>query len=136
MSGPVIVGVEPSERSRDALKLGTTLAAALDAEVMPVHVSAFEVLIGPLAGAPPRKGLELMGELATRDLEATRTVVSEAGGPEVQPIEASSVPAGLHKAIEEQGAELVVLGSSQQGRLGKIDPALRDNGCYQAVQPR
>ena len=63
-----------------------------------------------------------MDELATRDLEAVQAVVSEVGGPEVQHLEASSAPAGLHEVIEQQEAQLVVLASSQQGRLGRLVP--------------
>ena len=122
VSAPVIVGVEASDGARDALALGKALANALDAEAIPVHVSALDVLTARVGGAPPREGIELMDELATRDLEAVQTLVSEAGGPAVQHVEASSAPAGLHELIEQRAAQLVVLGSSQQGRLGKIMP--------------
>lgn len=122
MSGPVIVGIESSDRAHDALALGTALANALDAEVAPVHVSALDVLAERVGGAPPRRGIELVDEVAARDLEAARALVSEAGGPDVKHLEASSAPAGLHRVIEQQEAVLIALGSSQQGRLGRILP--------------
>src|SRR6476646_7813108 len=91
--GPIIVGVEHSERSRDALALGRMLARAAGAELLPVTVH-------PLAGRsvmPP--------------VSATSRVV-----------EAPSVARGLTEVAESERALAVVVGPSHRGPFGRVVP--------------
>ena len=66
VTGPVIVGVEATDRSRDALALGLRMADGLDAELVAAYVHPYAELGGLLAGGPPSEALQLIEERGRR----------------------------------------------------------------------
>ena len=135
MSEKIVVGVDGHEGGRDALALAGALADPCDAELIAVRV----YLRGPHPGRVPRledllrhdAEAELTGELAGRDVEATPVVV---GG--------HTAANALHRVAEQEGAGLIVVGSSRRGGPGRVvagDVALatlHDAPCAVAVAAR
>lgn len=133
----VIVGIERSERARDALALARTLAHALGARL--ILASVYRV--------DPRRGAS--GAYA-RALEAeAQAALDWAAGPlggvpdvEYRTIPSLSVAHGLQELAEAEGAFTIVVGSSHRGRLGGLLPGsvgqrlLHGASCPVAIAPR
>jgi len=134
----VIVGIERSERSRDALALARTLARALGARLMLASVYLVE---------PGRRGAS--GAYA-RALEAEAQATLEwAAGPlgdvphvECRTIPSLSVAQGLQELADAEDALTIVVGPSHRGRLGRLCPGsvgqrlLHGAPCPVAIAPR
>lgn len=122
MTGPVIVGVEPSDRSRDALTLGRRLADDLGAELVAAYVHPYAELAGLLTGGPPSEAMQLIDELADSARASVRDLAEEMDVQDLRLTSASSAAAGLQALVEEVGAALVVLGSSRRSGLERVLP--------------
>jgi nucleotide-binding universal stress UspA family protein len=122
MRGPVIVGVEASERSRDALALGRRLADDLGAELVAVYVHAYAELGGLLAGGPARETQQLIEELADAAHASVRELADEMDVQDLRFTSASSAAAGLQALADEAGAALIALGSSRRSGLERVLP--------------
>jgi nucleotide-binding universal stress UspA family protein len=110
----VIVGYDGSEQARDALCLGEVLTAR-DGELIVCCVHRVHALSARIDPTEPRvdeaTARELVAEapeLLTRGLTVTPMFVAGAGTPET-----------LQRAAREQHAELLVLGSSHRGAVGR-----------------
>lgn len=117
----VLVGVDGSAGGRDAIALASHLTDSAGGGIALVNVHSGQTQL-PLAlaaaGALPEQGSELgREETSKRLLERER----EAAGVDAQLIcVASPSPGrGLHQQAEAQGAELLVVGSSRRGLLGR-----------------
>ncbi len=137
VSGPIIVGVERSEPSRDAVALGRTLARSLGRELLLVAVFLVDTrsaLMSPVAHA---------AALADEAAAALEWVASPFGGPVAQAraVPSTSVARGLHTVAEEEEALAIVVGPSHRGALGHVVPGsvgerlLRSAPCPVAVAP-
>jgi nucleotide-binding universal stress UspA family protein len=137
----VIVGFDAGEQSNDALVLGDALARAHDAElhvaiVLPRGTLPFETAIagGPVAEQLEEQLYESAERLLHRDDFVRASLDGELGG--------RSAARALHEYAEEQGANLIVVGSSHRGKVGRILPGsvgeslLRGAPCEVAVAPR
>ncbi|MGE5747010.1 MAG: universal stress protein [Solirubrobacterales bacterium] len=137
----VVVGFDAAEQSRDALRLGATLAAAEGAElqvavVLPRGRAPFEKAI---AGGQLAEQLDeqLFGSAARELEEAQFTPVKLDGG-----LAGRSAARALYEHAGEQGVDLIVVGSSHRGKLGRVLPGsvgeslLRGAPCAVAVAPR
>lgn len=131
----VIVGVDGQEGGRDAVALAKVLAGE-DGTITLVHVHPGESFAW--RGSSP--AYEALEEAESRQvLEQAR---SEAGR-EVHTLRraAPSVGRGMHEAAEELGADLLVMGSSRRGLLGRVliadhtRQALSGAPCAAAVAP-
>lgn len=122
MTGPVIVGVEPSDRSRDALTLGRRLADHLGAELVAAYVHPYAEFGDLLAGGPPSEALQLIEELADSAHASVRDLAEEADVQDLRLTSASSAAAGLQALADDAGAALVVLGSSRRSGLERVLP--------------
>jgi nucleotide-binding universal stress UspA family protein len=137
----VIVGFDARKESTDALVLGKALARAYDAEihvakVLPRPRVPFEEAIA--GGQVPPQPDELLDDSAGRILGNSGFIRASLEGD----VGGRSAARALHEYAEEQGANLIVVGSSRRGKLGRILPGsvgeslLRGAPCAVAVAPR
>jgi nucleotide-binding universal stress UspA family protein len=135
MFGNVLVGIDRHFDDRDALTLGQRLVAQ-DGRLTLVHVYQGDPrLWGASAGEQEtikeRRALELLIEARDRAGVAA----------ELQYVESSSTGHGLHEVAEALGADLLVVGSSRRGLLGRVflgddaREALNGAPCAVAIAP-
>jgi nucleotide-binding universal stress UspA family protein len=132
----IVVGVQEDKGSHDALAIGKKLLAS-DGELTLAHVYTGypRVYRGVSAthetSAPRERALEL--------LERTRAESGAAAHLRVR--RAHSVGRGLHELCEVIGADLLVVGSSRRGLLGRVllgddtRAALNGSPCAIAIAP-
>jgi nucleotide-binding universal stress UspA family protein len=116
-SGPVIVGVDGSERSIEALALADLLGPALGRPVVIVHVHPFRQLSSLFATGEYER---LLREVAESTFEQIREHLPSVPERRMQLFPDSSPAAGLHAFAERERAALIVVGSSHQSRIGRI----------------
>jgi len=135
MFNNVLVGVDGHGGGRDAISLSTKLLAPAG-ELTLAHVHSGDVRLRR------RSSAEL--DLAERDraielLEAARAAAGV--DARLRARESSSVGRGLHELCEAVGADLLVLGSSRRGLLGRVligddtHAALNGAPCAIAIAP-
>lgn len=131
----VIVGVDGAEGGRDALALARVLSAE-DTELTLVGIYPVE----PVAW----RGASAIYQQALRD--DSERVLQEARkacgvGASVRTHAASDVGRGLHEVAEATDADLIVVGSSRKGHLGRVltaddtRHALNGAPCAMAIAP-
>ena len=135
--GPIVVGVERSARSRDALALGRMLARAAGTRLLLVAVY-------PLDARSARMD---RGAYATALAEEAEATLEWVGRPlsgvlaTARAIPCTSVARGLQQLAEDEGALAIVVGPSHRGRLGRVVPGsvgerlLHGAPCPVAVAP-
>ena len=134
----IIVGVDESPGSADAISLASSLAGMTGAKLMLVNVFPYDV-------HPSRAGNYEFEAYMRQDsvelLERLRT----AHGDETIEIKAIPNPSsahGLHALAEKQDAGLIVVGSTHTGRAGRVTPGstaerlLHGSPCPVAVAPK
>ena len=137
----VIVGFDASEQSDDALVLGQALAKVYGAElhiaiVLPRTRIPFEEAIA--GGALSAQLEERLCESAERRLGNTEFVRASLDGE----VGGRSAARALYEYAQDQDADLIVVGSSHRGKVGRILPGsvgeslLRGAPCAVAVAPR
>jgi nucleotide-binding universal stress UspA family protein len=126
----VIIGVDGRPNGRDAIALGGQLADP-DARTTLAHVYSGD-LVGGAAESEER-------ESSQRLLERERDDIVP--GAELVSIGARSVGRGLHQLVEEQGADLLVVGSSHRSFAGRVmlgddtRDSLNGASCAVAIAP-
>jgi nucleotide-binding universal stress UspA family protein len=119
----ILVGYVPTEQGADARRLGAELASVCGADLLIVSVVAAVWLehIGKQSGPAVVHGGQ-RERAASALKEAAAELADMPGVPRVERLlEASSSPArGLHEAALAQHADVVVVGSSHHGPLGRI----------------
>lgn len=138
MSKTVLVGVDENPTARDAVALGAALASATNDELAVAHVY-------PLDSFATHGG---MGEAAAhplqqKSLELVRQTIAElAPDARAEAIPAHSVAQGLHSRATYDQAEMIVVGSSHRGTLGRAalgthaTRVIHGAPCAVAVAPR
>jgi nucleotide-binding universal stress UspA family protein len=132
----VIVGFDGSEQARDALSLGAVLSAR-DGELIACCVHHFKALsarIDPMEPPVDRTAAERYIEEASHLVDGMRTV---------RPllVAGASAAGALQTEAEREGADLLVLGSSHRGAVGRVlvgsvtKEALHGAPCPVAVAP-
>lgn len=135
MPRTIIAGVDGSERDDDAIALAGLIAQALDARVLVVSICACPALSEP-DDALARAILEQAESLAER--AATRL---RGGAAESRALASWSPAHGLERIAREERAELVVVGSSRRGTIGRImsgstpERLMHDAPCAVAIAP-
>ena len=135
--GPIIVGVERSERSRDALALARTLARAAGTRLILVAVyprgkRSVSVERGAYAEALVEEAQSTL-EWVARPLSGIRA--------ELRAVPCISVSRGLQQVAADEGALAIVVGPSHRGAVGRLVPGtvgtrlLHDAPCPVAVAP-
>jgi nucleotide-binding universal stress UspA family protein len=132
----VIVGFDGSDRAQDALALATALTAP-DGELIVCCVHHFQSLsarIDPTEPSIDRESAQAMADQATQLLGGSLNVTSRL-------LAAVSAATGLQSIATEEQAELIVLGSSHRGTLGRVfmgsvtQETLHEASCPVAVPP-
>lgn len=135
---PIIVGVERSERSRDALALGRTLARAVGAELLLVSVYP---VAGRSAVMPPAAYATALAEEAEATLDWVARPLLNGVPMRSRAVPCTSVARGLHDVAEDEGALAIVVGASHRGPVGSVIPGsaadrlLETAPCPVAVAP-
>jgi nucleotide-binding universal stress UspA family protein len=137
----IVVGVDGREGGRDALSLAGRLALLAGGELVAVRVLPFDYYASR-AGAPPyARPAEQDAEAGVEaELEAD---LEEAGLKARTRILGDTSPArALHRVAEEEHADVIVVGSTHHGSVGRVfagDDAvgtLQGSSCAVAVAPR
>jgi len=133
----ILIAVDGSERSEDAVSFGRALALAADAPV---------VLALAQRSDPLRPGAEahanVLREEAERTLARLALWLDDVRDVTLRPLVATTSPAHtLQAAAEQEQAGIIVVGSSHTGRLGRVLPGstaerlLHGASCPVAVVP-
>jgi nucleotide-binding universal stress UspA family protein len=117
--GPVIVGVDGSDRSADALALAGLLAPALGAPILIAFVHHYGWLSSIFSDDEAEQRLRLVAEST---LDKVRETLPSTPDRKMRLVAHDSAAAGLHVLAEREGAALIVIGSSHRSRLGRILP--------------
>jgi nucleotide-binding universal stress UspA family protein len=133
----ILIGVDGSERSEDAVAFGRSLALAADAPVILAMAHRLE---------PLRPGAEeheaFLRQDAERTLARLAVDLDDVSDVVLRPLVANASPAhALQATAEEEQAGIIVVGSSHTGRLGRVLPGstaerlLHGAPCPVAVVP-
>ena len=127
--GPIVVGVERSDRSRDALALARTLAGDLGTRL---------ILVSVHPGAQRSHAMAQEAEAALAWVARPLGRVLE----EARAVPCNSVPEGRRAVADAEGALAIVVGPSRRGPAGGVVPGsvgerlLHGASCPVAVAPR
>jgi nucleotide-binding universal stress UspA family protein len=133
----IIVGVDQSEGSHDAIALASSLAAIAGAELMLVNVFPYDTR--------PSRALNAEFEtyLHEDSHELLERLSADLGGAvEIKSIPDPSPAHGLHDLAEQQDAALIVVASTHTGRAGRVLPGstgerlLHGSPCPVAIAPK
>jgi nucleotide-binding universal stress UspA family protein len=120
--GPLIVGVDAGDRSRDAIALGKQLVPYFPRGLLAMYVHTLQELDLLMSG----QRIEEVEKLVAADTEAkheqVHALVAELGVSDVQVRQDTSAAAGLQEEAVARNAALVVLGSSNRSVLGRVLP--------------
>lgn len=133
----ILIGVDGSERSDDAVAFGRALALAADAPVTLAMAHRSE---------PLRPGAEehdaFLRDDAERTLVRLAAALDDVRDLEMRPLVVNTSPAhALQATAEQEQAGIIVVGSSHTGRLGRVLPGstaerlLHGAPCPVAVVP-
>ena len=137
----IIVGVDGSDRPRDALVLARELARILNCRLELVCAYSYSTPYAVVAyGALGKKDFEEDIERPAHD--ALRAATDAIGADcEATTVRASSPPHALDQVARARQAEMIVVGSTHRGPLGRITPGsvaerlLAGAPCAVAVPP-
>ena len=130
----IIVGVDESRGSADAIALASGLAGITGAELVLVNAYPYDVHPSPAVNYEFEAYLK-------QDSEALLERLRGDNGAEIRAIANPSPAHGLHHVAEAEDAGLIVVGSTHTGRLGRVLPGstgerlLHGAPCPVAVAP-
>lgn len=117
--GMIVVGVEGSERSADALALADLLADQLDAGVRIIHTHAYGALSSILDDGHYESLVRNVYQETFRQVQA---LIGKGRERDMRLIPADSPAAGLTRLAEREQAELIIVGSTHRSGLGRVRP--------------
>jgi len=135
----IIVGVDESDRSKDAAALAALLARGTDAEILLVCAYPYDDVPGRAARTDYRRYLRQDAEAA---LERAKADISETTRMRTLAIAEVSPAKGIQAVAAKEGASLIVIGSSSRGGTGRVlagttaERLLHGAPCPVAVAPR
>jgi nucleotide-binding universal stress UspA family protein len=138
--GKIVIGFDGTDSGEDAVALGLVLARATRTVPLVAVVHLQEYPIG--VGRVDAEWVAYMHEQAEQLLGRARRLVGEEAGAEFREVAAPSESRGLHDLAEQEQAELVVVGSSRRGPIGRTYPGstgdrlLHGSASPVAVAPR
>jgi nucleotide-binding universal stress UspA family protein len=136
----IVIGFDGTDSGEDALALGMLLARATGDVPLVAVIHPQEYPIG--VGRVDAEWVAFMHERAEQLLGRARRLLGADAGAEFREVSAPSESRGLHELAERERAELVVVGSSHRGPLGRTYPGstgdrlLQGSACPVAVAPR
>jgi nucleotide-binding universal stress UspA family protein len=134
----IIVGVDESAGSADAITLASSLAGMTGAKLLLVNVFPYEIHPSPAVNADYERVLH---DDSLKLLERLRKAQGD-DSVEVKAVANTSPAHGLHGLAEELDAGLIVVGSTHTGRAGRVLPGstaerlLHGSPCPVAVAPK
>lgn len=133
----ILVGVDESQGSDDAIALASGLADITGSELMLVNVFPYDERP---SRALNRKFQEYLRQDSVDLLERLRSTRGDEN-VEIRAIENPSPARGLHELAEDESAAMIVVGSTHTGRAGRVLPGstaerlLHGSPCPVAVAP-
>jgi nucleotide-binding universal stress UspA family protein len=136
----ILIGVDASERSEDAVAFGRRLANASGARIQLVCVFPYDATPSRGANLVYRQYLEADAE---KTLARMRDGLRDLPAEQVrtQAVPDYSIPRGLHNICESERPAIVIVGSTHTGHLGRVRPGstaerlLHGSPCPVAVVP-
>ena len=116
MTAPVIVGVDGSERSQDAVVLAADLAEP-GSELLLVHVHPYDGL-GDLLSGGERE--QLVRDVSEPTAMTVLAALEPSTSRSMRLVSNRSPAAGLHEIAATVGAPLIVVGSGHRARRGRV----------------
>ena len=135
----IIVGVDGSERSADALSFAYRLTTAANARMLLVHVVGVPSVTEAGLYEPYS---DMLRDESAAMLRRMQSLVGQADPMSVRTIMRGSPAQGIQEIAEQEHAALVVVGSSHVGRFGRVLPGstgerlLHGAPCPVAIVPR
>jgi nucleotide-binding universal stress UspA family protein len=135
----IIVAVDESDGSRDAITLASALARTTDATLALVNVFPYDQHAGRAASRVFEDYLRQDSHVLLEQLRAT---VPGDGAVETYAVPNPSPAHGLHELATREDAGLIVIGSTHTGPFGRVLPGstaerlLHGSPCPVAVAPR
>src|ERR671910_799501 len=122
LNGSLVCGVDDSDYARAAARVAARLSEKLRLKVVLVHVSQVPTLVGSRAlGSRDPSHASVSPDYDKRAQSLLATVaVEEALGPVESRVEFGLPAEQLVRVSQEEGAELIVLGSRGQGSLKAV----------------
>jgi nucleotide-binding universal stress UspA family protein len=117
MSAPIVVGFDPHGTNDASVQFGLAAARFTGAPLIIAAVYGGAPHVDRLADHEFREELSADARAAFDDLK--QRLEGESVQCEVQLVEASSAPRGLHTALEDYGAGLGVVGTTDRGAVGR-----------------
>ena len=114
--GPIVVGVDRSGRSRDALALARRLARATGARLLLVSVYPVGARSATIERGAYARALAEEAETALDWVAAPL----RGARPEARAVPCTSIPRGLQQIAVAEGALAIVAGPSHRGPLGRL----------------
>jgi nucleotide-binding universal stress UspA family protein len=112
----IVIAVDATERTLDALALGRLLSDATGAPAVLLSVFTYSPLEDPAAEEPRRVRNE------ARDILLELGEAAGVTAAEVQVVASNQVARELHRVTEQDTTGLMVLGSTSRGPLGRLLP--------------
>jgi nucleotide-binding universal stress UspA family protein len=140
VAGTIVIGFDGSDSGEDALALGMLLCRATGAVPVVATVYPEAYPIGP--GRVDAEWVAFMREQSEELLRCARRVLGDGVDADYRTVSAASESRGLHELAEQEQAEVVVVGSTHRGPLGRTSPGstgdrlLHGSACPVAVAPR
>ena len=137
----IIVGYDGSEHGDDALALGRALRARTGAELVIARIFHDDAFLDP-GPAEVQPALERIREQRAVEVLSELRQAADLADAEARVVPSTSAPRGLHGLADELGADLIVVGSSHRGKLGRVlagsvgERLLHGAPCAVAVAPR
>jgi nucleotide-binding universal stress UspA family protein len=134
MTGPIVVGADGTDAGLDAVALAANVARATGDPLLVACIYPEETQPGADGDADVRQH-------AAQVLEGARVVAGD-GGVEYRAVPSTSQARGLAELAEQEGARMLVVGSSNRGAIGRVvsgstaERLLHGTGCPVAVAPR
>jgi nucleotide-binding universal stress UspA family protein len=134
--GPVVVGVEESDRSQDGLKLARVLARVLDAELILVNAYPWE------PGEESRPEYEALVHRQSEELLEAIRIGMPSDAASTRCVPTFSAARALHDVAVAEGASAIVLGATSHAvhgcvALGSVAERLLSGApCPVVVAPR
>ena len=117
-AGPVVVGVDGSERAYDALTLAALLAAP-EQRVLVTHVHPY----GPMSNLLSSGEYEsLVRDVTESAFLAVQETLASSLERELRLVSDATPAGGLQTVAADNGASLIVVGSSHRSGLGRVHP--------------
>jgi nucleotide-binding universal stress UspA family protein len=140
VTGTIVIGFDGSDCGEDALALGLVLCRATGASPVVATVYPEQYPIG--VGRVDAEWVAYLEERAEELLQRARRVLGDGVAADYRTVSAASESRGLHELAEREQAEVVVIGSTHRGPLGRTYPGSTGDRLLQgsawpvAVAPR